>query len=74
MEALEIAAPRLADQSEDKIAVVERFRRTWLDRLGDGRLRPIVDSTFPLAEAARAHERMERNENVGKIVLRVERS
>ena len=57
----------------DRIAVVERFRRTWLERLSDGRLRPIVDSTFPLAEAARAHEHMEKNENVGKIVLRVER-
>lgn len=57
----------------DKIAVVERFRRRWLDRLADGRLKPIVDSTFALGDAKSAHERMERNENVGKIVLRVER-
>ena len=58
---------------QDKIAVVERFRRTWLHRLADGSLRPIVDSTFSLEEAALAHERMERNENFGKIVLRVAR-
>jgi NADPH:quinone reductase-like Zn-dependent oxidoreductase len=57
----------------DKIALVERFRRSWLARLGDGRLQPIVDSTFALADAARAHQRMEQNENIGKIVLRVER-
>jgi tumor protein p53-inducible protein 3 len=57
----------------DKIALVERFRRTWLERLGDGRLRPIIDSTFSLADAARAHEHMERNDNIGKVVLRVER-
>lgn len=57
----------------DKIALVERFRRTWLDHLADGRLQPIIDSTFSLTQVARAHERMERNENIGKIVLRVER-
>jgi tumor protein p53-inducible protein 3 len=55
----------------DKIAVVERFRRDWLHRLEDGRLRPIVDTVMPLADARVAHERMESNANVGKIVLRV---
>jgi NADPH:quinone reductase-like Zn-dependent oxidoreductase len=32
-------------------------------------IRPIIDSTFPLADAARAHERMESGEHIGKIVL-----
>jgi NADPH:quinone reductase-like Zn-dependent oxidoreductase len=57
----------------DKIAVTERFRREWLHRFADGRLAPIVDSVFSLGEAAKAHARMEANENVGKIVLRVVR-
>lgn len=34
-----------------------------------GGLRPLIDSTFPLAEAAAAHRRMERSEHIGKIVL-----
>ena len=55
----------------DKIGVVERFRRDWLHRVVDGTLRPVIDSVFPLAEAAAAHARMEANSNVGKIVLRV---
>ncbi|HEX5099496.1 MAG TPA: NAD(P)H-quinone oxidoreductase [Polyangiaceae bacterium] len=55
----------------DKIAVVERFRRQWLHRFADGSLAPLVDSVFPLADAARAHEHMEANANVGKIVLQV---
>jgi len=36
-----------------------------------GRLRPVVDHVFPLAEAAKAHRRMEEGEHVGKIVLSV---
>lgn len=42
-----------------------------LPRLADGRVRPIVDSVFPLEEAAAAHRRMEENRNIGKIVLTV---
>ena len=34
-----------------------------------GRLKPVVDRTFPLAEARNAHEYMERSEMFGKIVL-----
>ena len=56
---------------EDRIAVVERFRREWLHRLADGRVVPLVDSVFSLADAAKAHAHMETNKNVGKIVLRV---
>ena len=35
----------------------------------EGALRPEIDSVFPLAEAAQAHERMESGEHIGKIVL-----
>ncbi|MCO5998667.1 NADP-dependent oxidoreductase [Actinoallomurus rhizosphaericola] len=37
----------------------------------DGRLRPEIDSVFPLEEAAKAHERGETNRTTGKIVLTV---
>jgi NADPH:quinone reductase-like Zn-dependent oxidoreductase len=30
---------------------------------------PVIDSTFPLAEAAAAHARMEASDHIGKIVL-----
>lgn len=36
-----------------------------------GRLRPVVDSVFPLAEAVRAYERLESGAAFGKVVLRV---
>jgi len=35
----------------------------------DGRLEPVVDSVLPLAEARRAHERIEAREHFGKLVL-----
>ena len=37
--------------------------------LNAGRIKPVIDSTFPLAEAAKAHARMETSEHIGKIVL-----
>jgi NADPH2:quinone reductase len=39
--------------------------------LRDGRAHVHVDSTFPLSEAARAHERLESGEQFGKIVLQI---
>ena len=37
-----------------------------------GALRPVMDHEYPLTQAARAHERMERSVHIGKIVLKVE--
>jgi len=39
--------------------------------LADGRLKPEIDSTFPLARAADAHRRMDAGEHVGKVILTV---
>ncbi|HEX2293292.1 MAG TPA: zinc-binding dehydrogenase [Gaiellaceae bacterium] len=36
-----------------------------------GKAKPLVDSVYPLAEAAEAHRRMESGEQFGKIVLRI---
>ena len=57
---------------ENKIAITQRFRERWLPLLESGAIRPIIDSAFPLAEAAAAHRYMEENRNVGKIMLVVE--
>ena len=40
-----------------------------LDHVFSGRLKPVVDSRFPLSEARAAHERMEKSQMFGKIVL-----
>ncbi len=48
----------------------ELFREVW-PLVESGELRPVMDETFALSEAARAHARMEAGEHVGKIVLEV---
>ena len=35
------------------------------------RVRPVIDTTFPLAKAAAAHARMETSGHIGKIVLNI---
>jgi putative PIG3 family NAD(P)H quinone oxidoreductase len=35
----------------------------------DGRIKPVVDRTFPLEQAAQAHELVERSDHFGKVVL-----
>lgn len=55
---------------EEKIAANQAFVRGVLPLLGS-KLRPVIDSVFDLADIAQAHTRMERNENFGKIVVRV---
>jgi putative PIG3 family NAD(P)H quinone oxidoreductase len=53
----------------DKAAIVEGFRRRFLPLFETGRLRPVLDSVYPLKDVILAHERMEANLNLGKIVL-----
>lgn len=56
---------------EEKIALTQAFRREALPLFDNCMLAPIVDATYPMAEASRAHAQMENNANIGKIVLEV---
>lgn len=52
-----------------KQAMVQRFAARWLPALADGSIRPVIDSRYPLTQAAQAHRRMESGQSVGKILL-----
>jgi putative PIG3 family NAD(P)H quinone oxidoreductase len=55
----------------EKSAIVQRFSERFLGCFTRGELAPIVDSVYPLSEVRAAHERMEQNQNLGKIVLQI---
>lgn len=54
-----------------KSLVADELMRTAWPLVGEGKLRPAMDQRFPLADAAKAHARMDAGEHFGKIVLTV---
>lgn len=54
-----------------KAAICDEIVRTVWPMVEEGKLKPEMDQTFPLAQAAAAHARMEAGEHIGKIVLEV---
>jgi NADPH2:quinone reductase len=56
---------------EEKIAATWAFEEQVVPLLARGVVRAVVDREYPLADVRAAHARMESNESVGKIVLRV---
>jgi NADPH:quinone reductase-like Zn-dependent oxidoreductase len=56
---------------EFKTMVADEIAKTVWPYVEGGRLKPLIDSRYPLAEAAAAHARLEAGEHVGKIVLEV---
>ena len=53
----------------DKAAMVAAIEARVMPLLNDGRVKPLIDGTFPLQQAADAHRRMETSQHIGKIVL-----
>ncbi|MEM7689176.1 MAG: NAD(P)H-quinone oxidoreductase [Pseudomonadota bacterium] len=54
-----------------KAALADEIAANAWPLFTSGELAPVMDQTFPLAEAAAAHARMEAGEHIGKIVLEV---
>ena len=58
---------RTADEKGD--IAQQLLREVWPLLPAKNPIRPVIDSTFPLADARLAHARMETGEHIGKIVL-----
>lgn len=54
---------------EFKSLVADELKRAVWPHVVEGRLKPVIDATLPLEQAAEAHRRMEAGDHVGKIVL-----
>ncbi|MCB1026561.1 MAG: NAD(P)H-quinone oxidoreductase, partial [Microthrixaceae bacterium] len=57
--------------SEEKAALTQRVATELLPLFDSGALRPVIDTTFALDDIAAAHEHMEANANVGKVLISV---
>ena len=70
---LTITGSTLRPRSVEQKGAIARalYENVW-PLLEDGKVAPVIDSVFPLTEAAQAHALMESNANIGKIMLRVE--
>ena len=53
----------------DKGAIARAVEAKALPLITAGKVKPVIDSTFKLREAAAAHARMETSQHIGKIVL-----
>ena len=58
--------PRDADEKARLAAAIEETVWPWIEA---GKLTPIIDATFPLADAAGAHAHLEGGAHVGKVML-----
>lgn len=60
-----------ARSSQVKAGIAAHVERELLPLITKGQIKILIDSTFPLADAAAAHARMESSQHIGKIVLKV---
>ena len=60
-----------ARSDEFKALLVDDIHRNVWPLVEDGALRPVMDRSFPLADVAAAHARMEAGDHIGKITLEV---
>ncbi len=70
MKRLTITGSTLRVRTNEIKAQIARGLETYvLPMLADGRVRIVMDSTYPLAKASEAHARMDGGSHIGKIVL-----
>ena len=72
MKRLSLLATTLRARSNDeKGAIRDALLREVWPLVEAGRIKPVVDRTFPLGEAGAAHARMAKSDHIGKILLTV---
>ncbi|WP_456386687.1 NAD(P)H-quinone oxidoreductase [Profundibacter sp.] len=72
MRRLTVTGSTLRPQSDlAKARIADQLRAQVWPLLDSGQVAPVMDSEFALADAAKAHERIESSEHIGKIVLKV---
>jgi NADPH:quinone reductase len=60
-----------AQSAQVKACIAQELKQQVWPLLNQQKIKPIIDSVFPFAEVAKAHERMESSQHIGKIILDV---
>ncbi|MBB6611307.1 NAD(P)H-quinone oxidoreductase [Pontibacter sp. Tf4] len=70
---LQVMGSTLRSRTKDyQIKLTEDLAQFALPLFKEGKLKPVIDSIYSWEDAAEAHRYMESNQNIGKIVLRVD--
>lgn len=56
----------------EKIDITHQFQSRFWSLFEEGKIQPIVDTVFPIAEAQQAHQYVRENRNTGKVILSLE--
>ena len=60
-----------AQSPQKKAGIAQELKQHVWPLLNQQKIKPIIDSVFPFNEVAKAHERMESSEHIGKIILNI---
>jgi tumor protein p53-inducible protein 3 len=55
----------------EKILITREFKERFWPLLEEGKLEPVIDKVFPIAEAQAAHAYVRQNRNIGKVILEI---
>jgi NADPH:quinone reductase len=70
---LTLTGSTLRAQSTDaKAKITQQLKHQVWPLLDAQKIKPVIDSVYSLADVAKAHQRMESNQHIGKIVLQVQ--
>lgn len=70
---IQLTGTLLTPRSDEyKVALTTEFYAKTIDLFANNKLRPIVDQVFLFNQIQQAHEHMENNKNIGKIILKVD--
>ena len=58
-----------AQSPQFKAKIAQELKKQVWPLLDQQKIKPIIDSVFPFSEIAKAHERMESSQHIGKIIL-----
>ena len=59
----------MLDITQEELATVVGVSRSYIAGIEAGKVKPVIDSTFPLADAEQAHLRLQSGQHAGKGVL-----